>query len=421
MNTREAAYIALLASMRNEAFISHSLQKWMHSDSPDKLDFAFAYEIASGSARMASALDYLASKLPANKKISLKVKERALVRTAIYQYCYMEKVPLYAIVNETVELAKKYCHRTFSSYLNALLRRLEDHLPAFPAGNGPDQLSIRYSYPLYFVEALIADYGKELAEKILIAGNTPPKVMARIRPGFTMAVSRFKLLGPENDPSVPMTIIDKGDSFSGLSEMEEIYIQNITPASLVASLAQRTKPPAIILDLCASPGGKLLAAHDRFPTAKLFANDVSPEKILRLSQNLVKYKVEADIVCGPGENYPSGRRFDLIILDVPCSNSGVLNKRPEARWRLTAEALENLGLIQLRLLEHAANLLAPDGVIWYLTCSILKGENEELVEQVMKRLGLTVDYSRTMLPNKNGWDGGFCALLRNKRIDFHDL
>jgi 16S rRNA (cytosine967-C5)-methyltransferase len=412
MTAREAAYLALLASIRNEAFIAHSLDQWVRKDNPGKLDSAFAYEIASGSARMALALDHIGAQLSTSGKLNLKMKERALLRTAIYQYCFMNKVPLYAIVNETIELAKKYCHKTFIAYLNALLRKLGENRYTLPDGNKPKDLSVRYSYPLYFVDALISDYGKEAAEDLLGQGNNPPKTMVRVRPGVDLSLDAFKFLKPNNKMGLPIAIIDKAISLSALAELPEVYIQNATPVALIASLAEQGTQPATILDLCASPGGKLLAAHDLYPKARLFANDVSPEKILRLSQNLRKYNVQADLTCGPGEAYESKEPFDLIILDVPCSNTGVLNKRPEARWRLTPEAIKDLGKTQMALLTHAASLLSQDGAIWYLTCSILKHENEELLSRFVRLHGLNIKYYRTVLPNGEGWDGGFCALLK---------
>lgn len=186
----------------------------------------------------------------------------------------------------------------------------------------------------------------------------------------------------------------------------------MTPVALVADLASKSSYPQRVLDICASPGGKLLAAHDHFPKAKLFANDISPEKILRLTQNLTKYGVTAQVRCGQGEDYPISEPFDVVILDVPCSNSGVLNKRPEARWRLTAEALQALKTQQLGLLEHALTLIGKQGVIWYLTCSILKAENEQLMAAFCQKHAMKMAYARTILPNAEGWDGGFACLLQ---------
>jgi 16S rRNA (cytosine967-C5)-methyltransferase len=410
MSPREAAYVALLASLRHTDYIVHSLNQWIKKQNPNKLDFAFAYEIASGSARMALALDYIGTQLSSRKKLNIKLKERALLRTAIYQHCFMDKVPLYAIVNETLEIAKKYCHKTFVSYLNALLRRFEENAFSLPQGNHPEDLSIRYSYPLYFVKSLVHNFGQDVAENILKEGNVPPKTMVRIRPGANLSTEILKHLKIQDETELPIAFIEN-NSISSLTSLKDIYIQNATPVALVNSLAKLTSTPSNILDLCASPGGKLLAAHDFYPNAKLFANDVSTEKIARLSQNFAKYGVEVKLTCGLGEEYNLQERFDLIILDVPCSNSGVLNKRPEARWRLNLETVEELKKMQLQLIKHSVELLSEKGVIWFLTCSILKEENEGILEYAKKHYGLTAEYERLILPNK-GWDGGYGALLK---------
>lgn len=411
MNPRQVAYLALLASLRGEGFISHFLEQWQHQDHPSSLDFAFAYEIASGSVRMALSLDYIASQLSDKRKLALKLKERALMRTAIYQYYFMTKVPLYAIVNETVELAKRYCHKAFVSYLNAMLRRLETNTPQLPSGNSVEDLSIRYSYPPFFVSALINNYGKETTEAVLKSGNQPPATLVRVRPNANLTAQEFKHLRPLHAAVPAVAVIDNAACLSEVANSPHCYIQNVTPAILVSDLAERTRPPNRILDMCASPGGKLLAVHDLFPQATLFANDISSGKVLRLSQNLEKYGVSANLSCCAGEEFESTEPFDIIILDVPCSNSGVLNKRPEARWRLTEAVLEDLQVKQLRLLERAAQLVAPGSALWYITCSILKCENEEIVTEACRKYNLETIYSRTILPNTEGWDGGFACLL----------
>lgn len=412
MKAREAAYLALLGAVREEKFVTQSLAEWQQVEKPTLQDFALAYEIASGTARMALALDYIAENLSTKKKLSLKLKERVLMRSAIYQFRFMSRIPLYAIVDETIEIAKKYCHATFVSYLNALLRKLNEGIPELPSGNSPEAFSIRYSYPIYFVKALVDEYGVEAAEHILKAGNMPPKTMVRVRPGVDINSQALKILNPVKEAGLSIAILDKASNLSAIAAMPEIYIQNATPVSLVGSLAERTPVPKMILDLCASPGGKLLAAHDLYPEAALFANDVTQGKMILLSQNLSKYGVRADLNCGPGEEYPEGKLFDVVILDVPCSNSGVLNKRAEARWRLTQEDVAGQMDKQRRLLQHAARLLAPGGVIWYLTCSILKSENEDMVAEACKKWGLEMVFGKKILPNEDGWDGGFGSILK---------
>jgi 16S rRNA (cytosine967-C5)-methyltransferase len=116
-----------------------------------------------------------------------------------------------------------------------------------------------------------------------------------------------------------------------------------------------------------------------------------------------------------GEEFNSSDRFDLIIVDAPCSNSGVFNKRPEARWRLSEDALCALEKSQLALLRHAVTLLAPEGEIWFMTCSILDSENEAVINKLCSELPLEVRKSMTILPSADGWDGGYACALRIKK------
>ncbi len=381
MNPREIAYTALLASLREECYLQDSLNRWIAEQNPDQKDAGLAREIAYGSAKRALSLDYIADSLNEGK-LNLKRKERALLRTALYQHYFMDRVPDYAIVNESMELAKKYCGSYFARFLNALLRKMK--AVALPE----DDESVFYSYPPYFVERLIEERGRETALEILDIGNQTPVWMARRRSDQT---------------------IIRVDEIQKVANSPDYYIQNETPFRLMEFLKTANKPKRI-LDLCASPGGKLIAAHDLYPETRLFANDVSEQKISRLKENLLKYGIKASLTTGLGEEYPTDGKFDLILLDVPCSNSGVLRKRPEARWRLSEQELSALRRQQTKLFEHALQL--SSGEIWYMTCSILREENEAFIEEMAARHSLTVRAMQTLLPTRDGLDGGFgCAII----------
>lgn len=409
-NAREAAYVALLSSLKGESYIADVLEQWRRTSSPSNLDFHFAQQIACGAAQMALALDFLAEQLSDKKKLSLKLKEKALLRLALYQFYYLDRIPLYAIVDESIKLAHKYCHRTFAGYLNAILRKVETFPKKLTERNSSHDLSIRFSYPEFFVERLLSEYGFEETQRILESENIPAPIMVRIRNN-----DQRHYPGMETITQLPFRVDVLKDSnlLSEIVRSPRYYIQNITPVSLMTKLAESFPYPKTVLDLCASPGGKLLAIHDLFPKANLFANDVSEQKLERLKENCTKYGLDVNISCGKGEQFTSHSKFDLIILDVPCSNTGVLNKRPEARWRLSKESLNELLQTQYRLLSHAATLVAQDGELWYLTCSILKDENENLIKQFCDNFGFKVRCQQSILPNRAGWDGGFgCALRR---------
>ena len=388
MNGREAAYHALLGAMRDTQRISDSLAVWEQQHHPAAVDFHFAYEVAVGSCRQLLALDYLAHQC-SKTKLSLKRKERALLYTALYQHFYMDAVPLYAITNESVTIAKRCC-RAFAPFLNHYLRRLPSVPPPFPEGNSADAWSIRYSYPRDYIKKLLTNHTLEVAQGILEATNTVAPIMARQRtPPFTIK----HLKG--------------ADAVKAAAADSTLYIQNITPITLMQELAaQSSHTPTTLLDLCASPGGKLLLAHDLFPAARLFANDISAAKIARLNANLTKYGISATTTIQRGEDYRTSIPFDLIIIDAPCSNSGVYHKRPEARWR--PDALTEL---QYTLLTHAYTLLAPKGQIWYLTCSILDEENDAICSRFIAHHPLNITYSKTILPNIDGHDGGYGCCL----------
>jgi len=396
MNAREAAFLAHLTALNSKSYSSDVLNEWKKLNNVSIEDFRLAQHIAFGSIQMQATLDYLATKLCTH--LPAKKKEKVLLRQALYQYYFLQKIPLHAIVNETIKIAKKHCHHTFAHFLNAVLRKVHT-LPL----SLPEDLSIRYSVPKLFVDLLQQEYGEEKTEQILDISNQPPMHMARLRSSQI----------PENCAMLchePLQMV-VGDNLLSLAESSAIYIQNRTPGTLFATLAKDLPSPSSILDLCASPGGKLLLAHDFFPTAQLYANDVSPERMRKLLQNCQKYSLNATISCSKGEEYASTQKFDLIILDVPCSNSGVLNKRPEARWRITEEALLELDALQRKLALHALSLLSDKGELWYMTCSILRQENENFIQWLCANTKAAIRKECKILPNSQGYDGGYaCAL-----------
>jgi 16S rRNA (cytosine967-C5)-methyltransferase len=409
---REASYHVLLAAFQGNAFISDGLEGWQRQAHPSDLDFRFAQELSYGAMRMARALDYVAAKFTDKQKLSLKLREKVILRMAIYQTFWMSRVPAYAAVHESVSLARKHCHPSFISFLNAILRRISETTLHLPDGDTPEEISIRFSYPKLFVENLLQEHPLPSVKEILQAMNEVAPIMVRIRSkGMTSnpelasleIISQQPLIGVLRDTGILRQILQSPD----------VYIQNSTPATLIAHLAKNwnKRPPKRILDLCASPGGKLIAVQEYFPEAELFANDISSEKIKLLTENCAKYGISAKITCSRGEDYQGHGLFDLIILDVPCSNSGVFNKRAEARWRLTESDLKKLEEIQMKLLLHARGLLSETGEIWYMTCSILKQENEGLAQSVCEQTNLSIQWQECFLPNSEGWDGGYACIL----------
>lgn len=380
-SVREVVFMALWKGFCKDLYLEDVLSTTVFTDPRDQ---SLAYEICCGTIRMWIQMQWLAEQLTTSGKLSLKNREKSLLFSALYQIYYLDRVPHYAIIDETVKLAKKHCHTSIGSFLNGILRKASQTPLALPEDNSLPSLSIRFSQPQFFIEQLIQQHDLPKTLEILKASNARPQHFVRSR----------------SAPFDYTPITSDWDNADG-------YIQNPTPGFLMKFLSDSTPPPSSILDLCASPGGKLLLAHDLYRAAKLWANDISDARIQLLNENIAKFELEVDVRVGTGESYPLDKQFDLIILDLPCSNSGVLNKRVEARSRLTKESLESLKQLQDRLLKHAASLLKPGGSIWYMTCSILQAENEAItaVSYLQKKAEMT------RLPDLEGNDGGYCCLL----------
>lgn len=380
-SVREAVFFTLWKGFSAGLYIEDLLQNITWKDPRDQ---ALAYEICCGTVRYWNQLQWVAQQLTPTGKLALKNREKSLLFPALYQLYYLERVPHYAVIDETVQLAKKHCHQSIGSFLNGILRKASLTPLNLPLDNSASSLAIRYSQTQFFVEQLLKEQGEARTLEILEASNLRPRYFVRSR----------------------KNVFEYSPLDSGWKESDG-YIQNPTPGMLVKFLSEKTPSPGTIVDLCASPGGKLLLAHDLYPNAKLFANDISEARMIPLKENISRFGIEVDLRIGLGEEYPTDQKFDLIILDIPCSNSGVLNKRVEARWRIIQEALTDLRQLQERLLTHAAKLLNPNGIIWVMTCSILGSENN-IVDNIpsLKKVAETLH-----LPTTDGLDGGYGCIL----------
>lgn len=366
MLARDAAFLSLIG----QKYIDESLQSWKDKENPSQKDFNLAYEIASGTCRRFLSLEYIAKQHI--RSLPKKKKERFLLYMTLYQIYFLERVPLYAILSESVELAKKHLSSHFAKFLNATFRNFKKKEIVYP------NISLEYSYPTFFVERIPQ-------VDILQAMNQVYPVQARVRKTHEIILV---------------------EDIKEAAKDSSLYIQNGTFVQLVKKLSSfLEKSPKKILDLTAAPGGKLIMIHDLYPKAALYANDLH---VKQLQANLEKYHVHAHVTEMSALDYPATVKFDLILCDVPCSNSGVLGKRPEARWRLNETSVKQHQEKQVAILKHAKTLLAKGGRIWYMTCSIIRDENEEVVAQS----GLQKIYEETHFPTKEGLDGGYGALLK---------
>ena len=300
------------------------------------------------------------------------------------------------------------------------LRLLEDWLPD-PAEDPAAFLAAGYSHPRWIVDRWRADLGAEAAAEAVRTGASTPPFTIRVN---RRRATRDELAGRLRAGGVETTAGDQPDalhvvggrSLLSFPEFEEglFYVQDETPMDVVRRLDVR--PGHRVLDLCAAPGGKATHIAEHLGgEGGVWACDVTPAKLARIEENARRLGhacVQTVLLEPDSAAPPAAGPFDRILVDAPCSNSGVFRRRPEARWRLSAETLASLRAMQEDLLERVAPLLAPDGLLVYSTCAI---EPEECGEVVAKFLGQNpryhlIDEGRTA-PTVGGPDGGFVARI----------
>ena len=389
MNTRRAAAFVVARWIATHGHVSEML--------PDGPDRAFVQDLAYTTVRRFRALRSVLGKLVPKWP---KGEMEALLLVGGAQILYMPDVPDFAAVNETVSAAKSCPNRSIAKVVNGVLRNLIRRREEFEAYLSAAPLAERESYPNGIVNRWIGRYGQEVAEVLCKWHNRPSETWLAYRPG-----------APE--PFVKLPRGKKVSDVEGYAEGEFI-VQD--PATAGAIELLDVKPGMKVLDYCSAPGGKTIQCAWRLGGrengARLVAQEVNPARRRQLSENLRRVGagwVEAVAAVAPAD------RFDRVLADVPCSNTGVLRRRPDARWNWTGEHLAELVKLQAEIFAKAAEHVAPGGVIVYSTCS---NEPEENDVQIAAFLASHPEFEeigrKESLPFESGRDGAFACALRRK-------
>jgi len=364
-------------------------------------DHGLACEIFYGTLRNLYLLDVLIDKL---RKGKIKPFTQNLLRIGLYQL-FKTEIAEHAAVNETVQIARKH----EKSLVNAILRNAQRSKAEFEADMANWSLEDRYSHPQFFIDRWTEQHGGEAAIALCEWNNTPPVVFARIQDP-----ERFNTVEPSIEEGsrvegFPDFFTVKGATDSEWLSEGLIYIQD--PSTSLACNLLDPQPGEDILDACAAPGGKTaLISKMMKGEGKILASDQSEYRLEQLRGNLERLRVKnADLQqidwLNPPEDLP---KFDAILLDAPCSNTGVMRRRVDVRWRIQPYDFGRQTKVQAELLESVSKFLKPEGRIIYSTCSIDREENEGIVEAS----GLKVEKIVKCLPWKDGYDGAFAAQLR---------
>lgn len=375
-STRRAAAFAVARWLATREYPANML--------PDGPDRAFVQDLVYTVIRrlriLRRVLGVLVPKWP-------KGELEALLYVGAAQILYMPDVPDFAAVDETVKAAKACQNPSVPRVVNGTLRNLIRRREEFGQMIAAAPLAERESFPTELVRRWTDRFGEADAECLCRWFNEPAETFLARKDGTFTRLGRG----------------ERVSDVKGYAEGEFI-VQD--PGTALAVALVDAKPGDTVLDACAAPGGKAIQLAWR--GASVTACEVNPARRRRLEENLARVKLNIPIVSSL-DQLP---HFSKILVDAPCSNTGVLRRRPDARWNWSAQKLASLVSLQAEILDKAAALLAPGGRLVYSTCSIEPEENAGQVEAFLSRHpGFSLEASKESLPFETGNDGAFAAAM----------
>lgn len=419
-NPREIAFRVLSRQPRAE-FIEPALEHELGARRLSSIDRALCQELVFGAVRWQATLDWLVARKTGGRTQNAGI--RSLLHLGLYQLFWM-RIPDHAAVHETVELGKRMGFGPRAGFLNAVLRgyaRERDATHQALETLKDTDPALGFSHPAPIFERWARRWGREAAIDLLQWDNHPPPLYARwnfLKGSVETLIEQWHSEGVEFERRefdwLDGNAVFELKAHPPLAECRSFqnglfYIQD--PSTLLAVQQLQPERGEIILDACAAPGGKTTAIAQRLRNVgRVIALDPQPARVKLLEENcrrLGAHCVETTAPIPP----PA---YDRILIDAPCSNTGVLRRRVEARWRAQPSEWERLRKTQLLLLSQAAAQLAPGGTLVYSTCSLEEEENEQVVQAFLAaHPRFTLIAERQLTPFADRVDGAYVARLKN--------
>jgi len=457
LNARELALLALRQAHQGGTYVQDRLHDLLSEHELSDADRSLATEIALATVRHRRTIDLLLASLLAKPIHKTDLATHLVLQSAAYQIIFLERVPDYAVVDEAVRLVRKAGSPHMTGLVNAVLRRVADLIDrnANPAQVGDPRrivplphggsvvlkqpllaaddvgrLADAYSFPDVLVSRWCSRWGARKTERVLAALNRPPRLFARVNTLRTSArdlvahlpeavreaVQPTSEKNKKNEKVVDLTGLPH-PSLLALLEQGLVTVED--PTAMLAVEALEARPGETVLDLCAAPGGKTSYLAELMKGEGLiFALDREGPRLDLLRHTCRRLKLDnvrvlANESAALSDDMPT--EFDRVLIDVPCSNTGVLNRRAEARWRLSQKSIRSLNDLQLQLLEQGARATRTGGLCLYSTCSLEPEENGRLVRRFLQdNPWMALQSELETLPSESG-DGGYFA--RMKRIE----
>lgn len=406
----------------------------------DHRDRALFLELLYGVIRQHGRLEWLLSKL-SSRGIKCDFVGRASAAVGLYQILFLDRIPIHAVVDTAVEIASKAEGSEVGGWVNAILRRVDREIDYW-LNYLPDKkdiefhLAIKYSHPQWLVNRIIKTFDRQKTEQFLAWNNRRPKITVRVNPLRALPGNIVNILTRKRIGAVPSTvndhflILEHAGDIRLLPAFKDgcISVQDVSQG-LVAGIVS-PEPGETILDICSAPGGKTGHLAELCPESTITATDKSEER-LRDTRDMVRRQGYRNITVKSYQEVLSDRtQYDAVLVDAPCSGTGVMARRPDIRWRLQPDDVPRHASNQKQILRYAAERLRKNGRIIYSTCSIIPDENDAVIDSFLSehrnfierplnglvpKSVLLHDGRLSILGPETGGDGVFAAKVLIKR------
>jgi 16S rRNA (cytosine967-C5)-methyltransferase len=438
MNARQTALDALIACRKRSAWSNGVLKDYIARDRLDRRDAALATRLCYGVLQHRGMLDFFLAQLLTGKIKDLHPLVRDILHMGLYQIYELDKVPDNAAVNESVALAKKYCRwqRSAPGLVNAVLRNAVRTKGTLKM---PTKLEDRYSHPQKLIDLLKGYVGEDKLEPMLAANNDTPQTVVQVNTLRITTEELITALHAEDVVAIPhpwmpdCLILSNTGNLERLEAFKKGYFYVQDAASRLAVMCAKIPQgeDVRVLDCCAAPGGKTFAAAITMGgVGKIRSADIHRHKTtliqhgadrLGLTNVLVR---EQDATDNHRTWY---HKMDVVIADVPCSGYGIIRKKPDIRYKDPSE-MARLPELQIKILDEQAEYVKPGGVLMYSTCTLVRRENEGVVEAFLRHrpefelepLDLPDVFPKNtsgmirLVPGEYDTDGFFIARMRRK-------
>ncbi|WDF83679.1 16S rRNA (cytosine(967)-C(5))-methyltransferase RsmB [Lacticaseibacillus pabuli] len=432
--------VQVLSRVAKGSYSNLTLDGTLRKAHLDPRDAGLLTNIVYGVIQRQLTLDFFIAPFIRGKKVDDWVL--VLLRTAVYQMKYLDKVPTRAIFYDSTEIAKKLGHAGVAKFVTAILHRMDrEGFPKIENIKDPaERLATGSSTPLWLTSKLIKQLGMVQASAILDSIDTAPNGVLRVNRTKTKRDDLAKVLSdrfPDLHDSIvsPVALVTPGGHLAGTDEFRagEYTLQDESSQLVAPSL--RLRPSDKVLDACAAPGGKTTHIAEYLDPAqggKVTALDLHAHKVKLVAQNAARLgladRVDAmTLDARKAQDEFAAGSFDRVLVDAPCSGLGLIRRKPEIKYEKTQQDIDNLSRIQKDILGSVADLVKPGGYLTYSTCTMVTEENQGVVTdflakhpnykqvEVAKDAALSLQHSEPALqlfPSDYGTDGFFIASLQ---------